>query len=83
MSPSVPWISCDTGPTTSVIVPGNTLVRLHYFSQRQTFVVQMWEGVVQIEPHPECVPAYIPSLQLSLDRSGWGLSQQRVVPLHN
>jgi hypothetical protein len=61
----------------------NTLVQLHHFQQRQTFVVQMGKGLLPKEQLPECALAYIPSLQLSLDRSGWGLSQQSIVLHHN
>lgn len=61
----------------------NTLVQLHHFQQRQTFVLQMGKGLVQKEQLPEYALAYIPSLQLSLDRSGWGLSQQSIVLHHN
>lgn len=32
---------------TLVIVPGSTFFQLHYFEQRQTLMVQMWEGLVQ------------------------------------
>lgn len=61
----------------------NTLVQLHHFQQGQTFVVQMGKGLVQKEQLPECALASIPSLQLSLDRSGSGLSQQSIVLCHN
>lgn len=61
----------------------NTSVQLHHFQQRETFVVQMGKGLVQKQQLPKCALAYIPSLQLSLDRSGWGLSQQSIVLHHN
>lgn len=61
----------------------NTLVQRHHFQQRQTFAVQMGKGLVQKEQLPECILAYIPSLQLSPDRSGWGWSQQSIVLCHN